>query len=140
MTRKAKTTAAALIADPGNQDQGKAARVEQERARLMALFDGADPNKLDFIRDAVRQVAWLGISIIELQTEIDQRGAVVQYQNGREQSGLQMNPAAKLLKDFQTLYNTQFRALLPVLPEKVSGPGKLAAFFTDELELDTDNV
>lgn len=135
MKLNASAAAAALNVDPG-----KTARVEQERARLMGLFAGADENRLDFIRDAVQQVAWLGITIQELQQEIDENGPVVPYQNGREQSGLQANPAAKLLKDFQTLYNTQFRALLPVLPEKVTGPGKLAAFFTDELELDTDNV
>lgn len=37
----------------------KAARVEQERARILALFDGVSDNKTDFIRDAVQQVAWI---------------------------------------------------------------------------------
>lgn len=103
-----------LTADPE-----KAATVECERQRLMELFAGADQNRLDFIRDAVQQVAWLGITILELQAEIDQRGTVVTFQNGREQTGLQANPACKVLKDYQQLYNTQFRALLPVLPEKM---------------------
>ena len=112
MNRKTSAAAAAL-ADPG-----KAARVEQERARIMELFAGADLNKLDFIRDAVQQVAWLGITILELQAQIDETGPVVPYQNGKGQSGLQQNPACKILKDYQQLYNTQFRALLPVLPDK----------------------
>lgn len=99
-------------------DTVKAERVQAEQARLMELFSGADPNKLDFIRDAVQQVAWLGISILELQADIDENGPVIQYQNGKNQTGLQANPSCKLLTDYQKLYNTQFRALLPVLPDK----------------------
>ena len=99
-------------------EPGKAERVEQERARLMELFTGADQNKLDFIRDAVQQVAWLGITILELQADVDEKGPVLPYQNGRNQTGYQANPACKLLTDCQKLYNTQFRALLPLVPDK----------------------
>lgn len=127
----AKKTAAPV---PLIMDPDKAQRVEAERARLMELFAGADENRLDFIRDAVQQLAWLGLTILELQEDIDQRGPVVPYQNGQNQTGLQANPACKTLKDFQTLYNTQFRALLPVVPEKQTGSGKLADF------LDLDNI
>ncbi len=144
MSRKA--AAAALVVDPD-----KAAQVEKERAQLMELFDGADENKLKFIRDHVQQLAWLGITILELQAEIDQRGTVVPFQNGREQNGLQANPACKVLKDYQQLYNTQFRALLPVLPKKPRTGSKLAAFRNDfddvaaqfdcdDLPLDLDNI
>ena len=111
MSRKA--AAAALVVDPD-----KAAQVEKERARLMALFDGADENKLKFIRDHVQQLAWLGITILELQADVDARGPVVPFQNGREQTGLQANPACKILKDYQQLYNAAFRALLPVVQDK----------------------
>ena len=107
-------TADALTADPD-----KTIRVEQERARLMALFDGADENKLDFIRNQVQQLAWLNISITDLQTEADTAGAVVQYDNGGNQRGLQTNPACKLLIEYEKLSNTIFRALLPLVPEKI---------------------
>ena len=117
MSRKA---AAALVNDPG-----KAARVEQERARIMALFDGADGNRLDFIRETVKQLAWLAVSIQDLQDDIDENGAVVPYQNGRNQGGLQQNPSCKLLIDCEKIFNTKFRALLPVLPEKQRKGSKL---------------
>ena len=128
MTRKAKTTAAALIADPGNQDPGKAARVEQERARLMELFTGADKNKLDFIRDTVKQLSWLAVSIHDLQSEVDEKGPVIPFRNGQNQDGLQANPACKLLIDFEKLYNTAFRALLPLVPDEPSNFDKLGDF------------
>ena len=112
---KRTSAAAAVAADPG-----KAARVEQERARLMELFTGADSNKMDFIRNQVQQLAWLNISISDLQAETDAAGAVVQYDNGGNQRGLQANPACKLLIEYEKLSNTIFRALLPLVPEKVN--------------------
>ena len=105
------------------QDPDKAAKVEQERARLMDLFAGADANKLDFIREQVKQLAWNGITIVELQAEIDEKGPVLPFDNGGNQRGYQANPACKTLKDFQTLYNAQFKALLAVLPEKPQTSG-----------------
>lgn len=130
-----------ISADAARLDPGKTARVKQEKARLMELFSGADPNKLDFIRDAVQQVAWLGITILELQKDIDENGSVIPYQNGQTQKGLQANPACKLLIEYQKIYNTQFRALLPVLPNKTTGIGKLEEFRREfDLDLDLDNV
>ena len=116
-------TPAAIAADPD-----KAARVEQERSRLMELFAGADANKMDFIRNQVQQLAWLNISITDLQTEADTAGAVVQYDNGGNQRGLQTNPACKLLIDYEKLSNTIFRALLPLVPDKVDEYDELDEF------------
>lgn len=122
-----KATAAALDTDPG-----KAERVKAEQARLMGLFTGADKNKLNYISIHVQQLAWLGVSILDLQSQIDAEGTVIPYQNGRNQTGLQANPAAKLLIDCQKLYNTVFRALMSVLPEENCN--------TDDFDLDLDNV
>ena len=124
------STPAALVADPD-----KAGRVQAELERLRGLFIGADENKKDFIRDAVQQLAWLGITILELQADVDERGPVVPYQNGKGQSGLQANPACKILKDYQQLHNTLFRALLPVLPDRPRGLGKLGEFCQEFDEL-----
>lgn len=110
-------------------EPGKAERVERDRARLMELFTGADENKVDFIRDAVQQVAWLGVSIRELQADIDKNGSVLSFDNGGNQKGVQANPSCKLLTDYQKLYNTQFRALLPLIQDKLSNNSKLSEFF-----------
>lgn len=107
------------VTTPVAADPGKAARVEQERARLMELFTGADENKLDFIRSQVQQLAWLNVSIADLQAETDAAGAVVQYNNGGNQRGLQTNPACKLLIEYGKQSNTIFRALLPLVPDKI---------------------
>lgn len=118
-----------------NADPLKKRHVRKEQARLMLLFDGADCNKMDFIRDTIQQLAWLGVTIQELQVKIDEKGIVLPYQNGENQSGYQVNPACKLLKDYQQVYNTQFRALLPLVPDKPIRGSKL-----DEFQLDLDDI
>ncbi len=115
--RKAAAIATVSASFPAT-DPEKATRVEQERVRLMELFDGADKNKLDFIRDTVKQLSWLAVSIHDLQSEVDEKGPVIPFRNGQNQDGLQANPACKLLIDFEKLYNTAFRALLPLVPDK----------------------
>lgn len=96
----------------------KQKRVKAEELRLMELFAGADQNQLDFIKKHVQQLAWTNISIDDLQKQIDEEGSIIPYQNGKNQSGMQQNPACKLLIDYQKLSNTSFRALQPVLPDK----------------------
>ena len=118
-------------------DPGKALRVQAEEKRLNELFTGADPNKLDFIRNHVQQLAWLNISIVELQKDIDEAGAIIEYDNGGNQKGLQQNPSCKLLIEYQKLSNTVFRALLPVLPDRENKTGKLYALMND---LDLENT
>ena len=133
---KPKTPAALVSTLPAN----KAERVQAEQARLMGLFTGADANKLDFIRAEVQKLAWLNVSIVELQKEIDDTGSVVEYNHGGGQTGVTTNPACKLLVDYQKLSNVTFRALLPVLPEGVSDYDPLAEFKLDIEPLSKEEI
>lgn len=120
-------------------DPGKALRVQAEEKRLNELFVNADPNKQDFIRNHVQQLAWLNISIVELQKDIDEAGAVIEYNNGGNQKGLQQNPSCKLLIEYQKLSNTIIRTLISLVPNKLVYT-KLADFFNcDDYEEDDED-
>lgn len=125
---------------PTKADPDKIKRVEQERTRLMELFAGADQNKLDFIRREVEKLAWLNVSISDLQSETDAAGAVIPYDNGGNQKGLQANPACKLLIEYEKLSNTIFRALLPLVPEKIIPFDDFAEFRPGGAALYLDDV
>lgn len=119
-------------------------KVTAENKRLLALFEGADANRMDFIRENVRQLAWLNCEIKVLQKDIDKNGIVLDYQNGATQRGKQQNPAAKTLCDFQKLASALVKILLPLVQEK-RGPSKLDMFYCGEydedgLPLDLENV
>ena len=102
--------------------------VTAENKRLLSLFDGVDPNKLDFVREHVRQLAWYNIQIKELQKNIESDGITVPFQNGRNQSGLQNNPDLRALIDLQKLASAMVKILLPIVPEKQRSGDKLAEF------------
>ena len=107
--------------EQSNTQAGKVAasrkrKIKAETNRLMALFAKADPDKLDFIRDQVKQLAFLNVGIAELHEKLNQFGTLVSYDNGGGQSGIRTNPDVKTLTDYQKLANTIVRNLLPILP------------------------
>ena len=102
--------------------------VNAENKRLMALFENVDPNKVDFCREHVRQLAWYNVQIRELQKNLDKDGLTVEFQNGRNQHGLQSNPDLRALIDLQKLTNAMIRTLMPLVPE-CEKSSKLADFF-----------
>lgn len=102
-------------------------KVSAEIRRLMALFEGVDENKTDFIREHVRQLSWYNVRIRELQQSINEKGVTIPYQNGRNQTGMQANPDLKALIDLQKLTNPIVKTLLPLVPEK-PGRDELAEF------------
>lgn len=103
-------------------------KVSAEIKRLMALFEGVDENKIDFIREHVRQLAWYNVRIRELQQSINEKGMTIPFQNGRNQSGLQANPDIRTLIDLQKLTNAIVKVLLPLVPEKQSDDNWSANF------------
>ena len=113
--------------------------IRAEETRLMDLFTDADPNKLDFIREQVKQLAFFNVSLKDLQEKINQWGTLIQYDNGGGQSGVKTNPDVKTLTDYQKLSNSIVNILIRIVPEHRS-PGKLADFFNcdDEDEEDAE--
>ena len=107
----------------------KEKRIRAENKRLMKLFEGAETNRLDFVREQVQQLAWLNVSIKELQASIDKIGTMLAYDNGGGQTGVRVNPDLKTLSDFQKLVNSIVRNLLPLVP---SGTNK--STFSAKLE------
>lgn len=122
-------------------DQPKRDRVKRELERLEALFQGVDENKKDFVQRQIEELAWFNVSIADLQKQLDEEGLVTEFQNGKNQSGLQQHPATKSLDTFGKHVNTIVRTLLPLVPEKRSGMSKLDMFrLGDDLELDLEKV
>ena len=111
-----------------------------ELKRLSDLFEGIEENRKDFVQRQLEQLAWLNVSIIELQQRIDRFGTLVTYDNGGGQSGVKPNPDLKTMIEYQKLTNTIVRTLNSVIPIKeTGGPGsKLGQFLLDDY--DTEEI
>ena len=111
-----------------NKPLTKEESIENEVSRLMQLFDGADLNKLDFVREQVKQLAFFNVSIVDLQANLNKWGTLVSYDNGGGQSGVKPNPDVKTIIDYTKQSNSIVRVLLPLVPPNYAG-SKLSDFF-----------
>ena len=124
---------------PPAMDPNKAERVKDELQRLSDLFKDIDENKRNFVQRQIEQLAWLNISIMDLQARIDQFGTLVAYDNGGGQSGVRANPDLKTLNDYQKLATAITRTLNSVVPVKEISKrtgNKLSDFLIDDLDLE----
>ncbi len=119
---------------PPGTDPNKARKIKKELRRLETLFEGIEENRRDFIQRQLEQLAWLNISIIELQGKVDRFGTLVQYDNGGGQSGVSPNPDLKTLIAYQKQATTIVRTLNSIIPIKETGypsNSKLMQFMLD---------
>ena len=120
------------------QDPEKLERIQTELEHLTEIFREIDPNKRDFVQRQIEQLAWLNVSIADLQAKVDQWGTLIKYDNGGGQSGVKPNPDVKTLLDYQKLANTITRTLIPLVPDKNSC-GKLSDLFNcDDFSCDSE--
>ena len=105
----------------------KAAAVQAERERLGLIFAGAAQNAKDFISESLDRLAWLAVSIRELQKSVDENGTMLPYSNGPNQTGWRKSPDVETLIAYEKLSNSLITPLLKVLPEDASGPSALEA-------------
>lgn len=91
-------------------------KIKKEKSRLLKIFKEIDDNKKTFIQSQIDDLAWLIVSIKELQDDIDTTGTTVTYDNGGGQSGIKDNPNIKTLVSFQKNANAIYKMLIDLVP------------------------
>ena len=84
----------------------KTHKIKAEEKRISALFENCTENERDYLSKQIQQLAWLNVSIRELQIEIDKTGSTVEYMNGANQYGIRKNPDIETLVQYQKLATT----------------------------------
>ena len=72
----------------------KKERITAEIDRLSVLFDGIDENKKKLVRSMVEEVAFMTVTMQDLQEEIAENGTTDEYKNGANQYGRKQSAAA----------------------------------------------
>ena len=105
-------------------------KILQEKERLLKIFEDIDENKKKFVLHQIDSLAWLNVSIAELQDEIDATGTTVTYDNGGGQTGIKDNPNIKTLIAYQKNAIAITKQLTDLVP-KATKKSKLEAFMNE---------
>lgn len=73
----------------------KGNEIKQEKSRLFEIFKDIDENKLLIVNTLIDRLAWLNVSIKEIEKNIDEQGTTIEYRNSETQWGVKDNPNIK---------------------------------------------
>lgn len=94
----------------------KEKQIKKEKAKLRKIFCDIDKNKLEFVQTLIDRLAWLNVSVKELELEIDLNGTMIEYNNGGGQSGFKENPNVKTLINYTKNITTITKQLVDLVP------------------------
>ena len=94
----------------------KTTRIENEKKRLLAIFDGLDENKLSTCFALIDRAAFITISLEDLEAELNRTGWVESYQNGENQFGVKKAAAAEVHISLTKNLNAIMKQLLDLVP------------------------
>ena len=94
----------------------KTERIIKERRRLKALFKDLEPNKLKTCQAIIDRVAFITISLQDLEEELNVSGWVEPYKNGENQRGLKKAAAADAHISLTKNLNALMKQLLELVP------------------------
>ncbi len=90
--------------------------IKKEKNKLKKIFKEIDENKLKFVMTLIDRLAWLNVSVKELEDNIDKNGTTIPYDNGGGQSGIKDNPDVKTLIQYTRNITTITKQLVDLVP------------------------
>lgn len=94
----------------------KEARIKSEKTRLRRRFADIGKDKLTTVEKLIDRVAFLTVTMEDLEEALNENGCVSTYQNGENQWGTKKSPEAELYGMMQR-YLPAMKQLLDLLPE-----------------------
>lgn len=97
-------------------------REVNKKIKLIESVVGEIPEKkLPLAQSIIARLAWMMISVEELENLVDTEGYTDTYQNGANQSGTKKNPNLESYLAMMQRYNQTLESLLRLLPPPSSG-------------------
>lgn len=90
--------------------------IKKEKNRIKKIFKEIDENKLKFCMTLIDRLAWLNVSVKELEQSIDRDGTTILYDNGGGQTGVKDNPNVKTLIQYTKNITTITKQLVDLVP------------------------
>lgn len=110
-------------------------RINEYIGKYLTICEDLPADKVEIARPLIERIAFMLTSLEEMECDINKKGTVVEYQNGKNQKGLQINPALKLYQPLVKTLNAVFAQFVSIvtkgLPEEEK-ESKLDAFRYEE--------
>lgn len=91
-------------------------RISEEQKRLSKIFKNIGGDKQELCFQLIQNASFMYATLLELQQTINENGAIEAYQNGPDQSGTRIAPAAQIYTKLIANYNAVIKQLLSLLP------------------------
>ena len=93
-------------------------RIKAEQKRLRGLFADLPPKELAFVTPLLQNMAFMSVTLEDLQTEINANGTVDEYQNGAAQFGKKASATIQSYNAVLKNYQSAIDKLIVRLPKE----------------------
>lgn len=104
-------------------DMTKDDYIRAEMKRLRAIFANLPRDSAAVAEKLIENAAFMAVSLRELQTAINQKGYIEEYQNGANQSGVKKSSEVEVYNTMIKNFNVTMKQLIDLLPDS-AGAGK----------------
>lgn len=98
-------------------EQTPEARIAAEKQRLREQFADVGEDKLTTVDKLLDRVAFMTVSLEDLETAILEKGYTSEYQNGANQWGEKKTPEAEMYLAMMQRYLPAMKQLMDLLPD-----------------------
>ncbi|MCM1264042.1 MAG: hypothetical protein NC313_15125 [Butyrivibrio sp.] len=95
----------------------KKKRIKKESTRLKKLFKDIDENKKKLVESTIADVAFMAITMQDLQETIIRQGTTCEYKNGENQYGTKQSPDAQMYLQLSQKHTQAMKVLIDCLPK-----------------------
>ena len=95
-------------------------RIKKELARLKRIFRNLPKDRANTAASLIRNVAFMTITLDDLQDDIARIGVVSEYQNGENQWGTKKSPEVEVYNAMLKNHMTAIKQLTDLLPQEDS--------------------
>lgn len=104
-------------------------RIKSEVAKMKRAFSDLDnEKKKDIVNNLIDNIAFMTVTLQDLQQIINEVGCVEEYQNGENQRGFKESTAVRVYNSLIKNYNTVVKLALDQLGPGTAKDDALAAF------------
>ncbi len=106
-------------------------QIASRTKELLTYYSSADKDKIDAYRSLIEHLAFIDIMLVEFRENILTTGLYVEYQNGKNQSGIKKNDSVDLFKKWYSDRLTDSERVERLLGVEVeSGSNELEEFLS----------